>query len=81
MDSDTAAELVAEGWTPPGQVQDLVALDDAVELLRTLLPEAVAVTAVDDLPEPDGHIGGMRVWLRPTIERFITDADACRPRT
>lgn len=70
MDAETFMALLEEGWTPPGQIPELLTIDRVAEMLRARSTTGARVT---ELPEPDTHVVGAPVWLRATVERFIAE--------
>lgn len=73
MDREAYMALLEEGWTPPGQVPELLTIGRVAEALRT---SPTTEDRVTELPEPDAHVAGVPLWLRPTVERFAAEREA-----
>lgn len=73
MDRDTFVALLEEGWTPPGQIPELLTISRVAEALRT---RSTTEDRATELPEPDTHVAGVPLWLRPTVERSIAEREA-----
>lgn len=73
MDGETFMALLEEGWTPPGQIPELLTIARVAEALRT---RSITEDRVTELPEPDTHVAGVSLWLRLTVERFIAEREA-----
>lgn len=76
MDRETYDRLIAEGWTPPGQVPELLTMDDLAPILKVSKAAVVKARLRGELPEPDAQLGRTPVWLRPTVAEWIAEREA-----
>lgn len=68
MDGETFMALLEEGWTPPGQIPELLTVD---RVTKALHPRSTSKDGVTELPEPDTYVAGVPLWLRLTVERHV----------
>ncbi|HEY8590206.1 MAG TPA: transcriptional regulator [Naasia sp.] len=73
MEQDERARLLAEGWTPPGQVPRLLTLDEVAARYGWTIATARQYRASGVLPPPDAVFGRTPVWLPATLDVWERD--------